>query len=222
MGILSRFREIMASNWNARLDQAEDPERTLDTYMRQLNADIGQVKAETAAVLAEERRARRAWDEIRAEIDKLQRYADKAAEAGSPSESGKFLDRKVAQEEKEVQVQADYESAASNAANMKQLMEKLTADQDQLEARRTALKGKLAATKVQQSLNAMGSPLGEARDSVLDAVEDKINTAYEEAMAVAELRAGSGSSLDKEFEELEKREREQKQGQASDNKGQGE
>ncbi|MGV2787192.1 PspA/IM30 family protein, partial [Clostridium perfringens] len=63
VGILSRFKDVMKVNVNALLDRTEDPEKTVDTYMRSLNTDLGQVKAETASVLSDERRAKRALDE---------------------------------------------------------------------------------------------------------------------------------------------------------------
>ncbi len=59
MGILNRFKEIMSSNINALLDKAEDPEKMIDQILRNLNSDLGKVKAETASIMAEEQRAKR-------------------------------------------------------------------------------------------------------------------------------------------------------------------
>lgn len=73
----------MASNINALLDKAEDPEKMVDQYVRNLNSDLNKVKAETASVMAAEQRAKRELADCRAEIDKLERYAMKALEAGS-------------------------------------------------------------------------------------------------------------------------------------------
>lgn len=41
MGILSRFKDIMSSNIHALLDKAEDPEKMVDQYIRNLNSDPG-------------------------------------------------------------------------------------------------------------------------------------------------------------------------------------
>ena len=59
MGILQRFTDIMSANVNALLDKAEDPAKMVDQYLRDLESDLGKVKAETAAVMAEEKRAER-------------------------------------------------------------------------------------------------------------------------------------------------------------------
>lgn len=59
MSILKRFKDIMSSNMNALLDKAEDPEKMIDQYLRNLNKDLGAVKAETASIMAEEKRSQR-------------------------------------------------------------------------------------------------------------------------------------------------------------------
>jgi len=199
MGILSRFKEIMASNWNAWLERTEDPAQ-MDRLMRSLNGDLGSVKAEMAAVTAAESRAKRALDECQAEIQKLQRYAEKSVEAGNDQDARKFLDRKAPLVAKEAQLQAAYDQAAANLAAMQQMHDKLVADIGQLEARYTGLKAKWAAAQAQQRLNAANG----AKDAVLDKMEDKINTTYNEAMALAELRADKNDDLDAQFAELER------------------
>lgn len=127
-GILSRFRDIMKMNVNALMDKVGDPEKTIDDYMRNLNSDLGKVKAETVSVLADERRAKRALDECKAEIKKLQYYASKSVEAGNEEEARKFLERKGLQTEKLEQLQTSYDLASVNAVNMKQMQEKLVSD----------------------------------------------------------------------------------------------
>jgi len=95
MSILRRFKDIMASNINALLDKAEDPEKMIDQYMRNLTRDLGSVKAETASIMAEEQRVKRQLDECTSEIDKMQNYAVKALEAGNDDDARKFLEKKA-------------------------------------------------------------------------------------------------------------------------------
>ncbi|KKD53456.1 MULTISPECIES: PspA/IM30 family protein [Paenibacillus] len=199
MGILSRFKDIMKVNISALLDKASDPEKTIDDYMRNLNSDLGKVKAETASVLADEKRAKRALDECRAEIKKLQHYASKSVEAGNEDEARKFLERKILQAEKLESLQTSYDLASANAVHMKQMQEKLVSDIGRLEVRRAELKGKLAIAKAQQALNSMGD-----HDSVFEALEEKANKAYDEAMAIAELRGETKDDLDALFTQYEK------------------
>ncbi|MDQ0050170.1 phage shock protein A [Paenibacillus polymyxa] len=199
MGILSRFRDIMKMNVNALVDKVGDPEKTIDDYMRNLNSELGKVKAETASVLADERRAKTALDECKAQIKKLQHYASKSVEAGNKEEARKFLERKGLQAEKLEQLQTSYDLASTNAVNMKQMQEKLVSDMGQLEARRAELKGKLAVAKAQQTLNSIGSG-----NSAFEVMEEQVNRAYDEAMAIAELRAGTKDDLDALFAQYKK------------------
>ena len=93
-GILKRFADIMSANINALLDKAEDPEVMIDQYLRELNENLGNVIAETAAIMAEEARAKREMDDCAAEVEKLQAYAEKAVVAGNDDDARTFLEQK--------------------------------------------------------------------------------------------------------------------------------
>ena len=58
MGIMTRFKDIMAANFNALLEKVEDPEKMIDQYLRNLEDDLGEVKKETASVMADEKSAK--------------------------------------------------------------------------------------------------------------------------------------------------------------------
>lgn len=203
MGILSRFKAIMASNVNAVVDKAENPEQTVEALMRGLRMDLGSVRAEAAALQAEEQRAKRALEECRAEISKLATYAEKSRELGNPADAGLFLDKRDALLSKETELEARYTEAAGQAASLKELEEKLSSDISRLEARQAELKERMAAAKAQQKLNALDTP-GHGGKSAIQAAEDQINSAYYEAMALAELRTDPKKTLERELAELDK------------------
>lgn len=189
MGILARFKDIMASNMNALLDKAENPEKMIDQYMRNVNSDLGKVKAETASVMAEEQRSKRALNECSAEIEKMQRYAVKALEAGNEDDARKFLEKKAILTEKEQELQQAYSLAASNAIRMREMHDKLVADIGELEARRAMLKSKAAVARTQERMNKMGSSVtgANASMSAFTRMEEKVERALDEANAMAEL-----------------------------------
>ena len=195
MGILSRFKDIMASNINALLDKCEDPEKMIDQYLRNAEKDLGNVKAETASVMAEETRAKRVLDECGEEIEKMQKYAVKAVEAGN--DARQFLTKKKQLEEKKVSLQQAYDLAASNASKMRQMHDKLVSDINELNAKRDALKAKLAVAKTQEKMNKMSSKIGNAGSSISDfgKLEAKIDKRLDEANAMAELNQ-TGDSVD--------------------------
>ncbi|WP_405131183.1 PspA/IM30 family protein [Paenibacillus sp. FSL H8-0317] len=204
MGILSRFRDVMKANVNHMLSRAEDPEKSVNEYMRSLSSDLGQVKAETAALLSDESRAKRAFDECSAEVKKLQRYAEKSAESGDEDKARGFLEKKVKLADKLNELQVAYERASAKAKMMKHMNDKLVADLGQLEARHAELKGRMADAKAQQQANERNASAGRA-DAAFKAMEDKANQALNEAEALAELRAGTQEDdLDELIAQLER------------------
>ena len=125
-GILSRFKTIMEANINALLDKAEDPVKMADQLARDLEKDLGEVKAETVSVMAEEKRAKRAYDEGVAEVEKLQRYAEKAVLAGNDADAKVFLSEKAAKAANLESLKGAWDLAAANAAKMREMHDKLT------------------------------------------------------------------------------------------------
>ena len=171
MGILTRFKDIMSANINALLDKCEDPEKMIDQYMRNLESDLGKVKAETASVMAEETRAKRELDECTEQVNKMQSYAEKALTAGN-------------------------EAAAANAAKMRQMHDKLVKDIESLESRKAAIKAKVATAKAQERLNSIGSSVTGANNSMaaFSKMEAKANKMLDEANAMAELNQSQEDS----------------------------
>lgn len=191
MGIMSRFKDIMSSNINALLDKAEDPEKMIDQYLRNLNSDLGKVKAETASIMAEETRSKRVLDECKEDINKMERYAMKALEAGNEDDAKKFLEKKAELSTKEAELSKSYELAVANANKMRQMHDKLVSDIGELESRKAMLKGKMAVARTQDRVNKIGSSVDSANRSMsaFDRMEEKANRALDEANAMAELNA---------------------------------
>ncbi len=202
MGIITRFKDIMSANINAMLDKAEDPEKMIDQYMRNLESDLGKVKAETASVMADEARAKRELDECNIEIEKLQAYAEKAVLAGNDEDAKQFLTRKQTMMNTQNALQQSYDLAANNAAKMRQMHDKLVKDMGELDARRDAIKAKVKIAKAQESMNKIGSSMSGAQHnlSAFDKLEEKADRMLDEAQATAELNR---SGVDDSFEQLE-------------------
>ena len=196
MGIIARFKDIMASNINALLDKCEDPEKMIDQYIRNLNKDLGEVKAETASIMAAETRAKRELDECTAEINKFQNYAVKAIQAGNDADAKQFLEKKNQLVEKQASLQQAYTLANANATKMRQMHDKLVKDIDNLNAKRDAIKAKLAVAKTQERINKVGSSVAGAENnmSAFARMEAKADKMLDEANAMAELNMDAASS----------------------------
>jgi phage shock protein A len=188
----------MSANINAVLDKAEDPEKMIDQYLRDLQDDLRKVKSETATVMAEEQRCKRQLDECDAEIAKMQTYAEKALVAGNEADAMKFLEKKNQLTQKQVALQQAYDAAAANSAKMRQMHDKLTKDISDLNARRDTIKAKVQVAKTQERMNKMMSGLGDSSAS-LDAfsrMEQKADAMLDKANAMSELNSSGIDSVD--------------------------
>lgn len=198
MSILNRFKDIMSSNINALLDRAENPEKMIDQYLRNLNRDLGKVKGETAAVMAEEKRAKRALDQCREDMEKMEGYAMKALEMGNENDAKKFLERKAELTKKEGELETSHNLARSNSEKMREMHSKLVNDIKELESRQAILKGKMAVAKTQERINKISSSVTSAGASIsnFQRMEEKVNRALDEANAMAELNKGPEDSIE--------------------------
>ena len=199
MGVIQRFKDIMSANINAVLDKGEDTEKMIDQYMRNLQDDLGKVKAETAAVMAEETRAKRELDECNQEVEKLQKYAEKAVAAGNDSDARLFLQKKQTVAAQQTALQQAYDSASANAAKMRQMHDKIVKDMENLNQRKAAIKAKVAAAKAQERVNQIGGSLKGVSNhmSAFDRMEEKANKMLDQANAMAELNeAGQEDSIE--------------------------
>ncbi len=189
MGIMQRFKDIMSANVNAILDKAEDPAKMVDQYLRNLQDDFGKVKAETAAVMAEEKRTKRELDECAEEINKMQTYAERALLAGNEGDARTFLSKKASLEEKKNTLVQAHDIAKANADKMKQMHDKLAKDIKSLEDRKANIKAKMAMAKAKEKTAKLGSSMAGAENamSAFDRMEAKANQMLDEADAMAEL-----------------------------------
>lgn len=195
MGILTRFKDIMCSNVNALLDKMEDPEKMIDQCLRNLNSDLSKVKSETASIMAKEQRAKRALDECTDEINKMQQFAIKALEANNETDAKRFLEKKAALTSKQTGLQEVYDTAHTNAVNMRTMHDKLVKDISELESRKDMIKGKMAVAKTQERINKITAGVGNANNSMaaFDRMEAKANAALDKANAMAQLNAKEDS-----------------------------
>lgn len=199
MGIMTRFKDIMSANINALLDKAEDPEKMIDQYLRNLESDFAKVKAETASVMAEEKSAKRKLEECDGEIAKMSEYAKKAVAAGNDNDARQFLTKKSELTQKREVLAKNLELAQANAEKMRQMHDKLESDISAMKSKREMLKAKVKVAETQRKINEMGAGLESAGDNAaaFDRMEEKVNRMLDEADAMGELnKPASGSDID--------------------------
>ena len=189
--ILGRFNDIFKANINDLLDKFEDPEKMIDQYLRDMLDDLAEVKQETAEVMAEETRTKRAVDANVAEVEKYLALAQKALQAGNEGDARVFLAEKQKLEAAGAALLTAYTVARENATKMRQLHDKLTNDINELKAKSEAIKAKVKVAETQNKLNAFDDHSDAAQDAMaaFKRMEDKANNMLDKANSMAELNS---------------------------------
>ena len=205
MGILSRFKDIMASNFNALLAKSRNPEKTINEYMNQLRSDLGHVKSEMSALETERDRAARSLNECEDEIEKFTRYAEKASAEGNSADARLYEQKKERLMPEFEQQKAKYDSIKQDSDDLEVLLKKLTAELAEGESRLAAIKGKMAEASALEAANSRDTAAAKKKaaysaDAAFNTLEDRANAKYDRAQAEAELNGSYSASS--EIEDL--------------------
>lgn len=115
----------------------------------------------------------------------------KALEAGNEGDARKFLERKASLESKLSELQMTFQSASSNASQMRKMHDKLVSDIGELEARKNMMKAKWSVAKTQERMNKLGTSVSGANQSV-----SALNRAHDQANAMAELNSATSDGIE--------------------------
>ena len=195
----------MASNVNAVIHRDEkNPEKAIEKYLAQLRSDLGQVKAETAALQAEYNRAERTFFDNQSEQEKMKRYISKAQENGDMSSVRIYENKLAAIETEGVRLNDKYASAKQDMDNLKAMNEKLSNDAATLEGKLSEIKAKLNAAESMQSMNKIANKAGAAdTDEMFQRMNEKADYIMDRANAMSELNETPEQRDLADLEELE-------------------
>ena len=189
MGILDRFTTIVKANINELLDKAEDPAKMVDQYLVDLTESLAEVKKETAGVMAEETRTRRAVERNAEEAARMEGLARKALAAGNEDDARVFLGKKQKLDATGAELAKAAEAARANAEKMRQMHDKLVSDIEDLKSRRETIKAKMAVAETQQKVAGFtsGSDKAESAIEAFNRMEEKADRMLDTANAMSEL-----------------------------------
>lgn len=193
MSILKRFASVMAYNFKDRKDSVAD----IKKYIAALESELGTIRSEREATETNNRRLKRDLEECEDSIEKYNRYAEKAREAGNSRDARTYESKKEELMPRYNTLKNSYDLAKENSDKMQQMEEKLNSDI-------SLLKGKLEMLDATATSNANGEKT--------KAANEKIDHMINVAEALEELNNLSNNedddNLDKEFEELLKNDKE--------------
>ena len=152
MGIFSRMTDIINSNINSMLDQAEDPEKMIRLIIQEMEDTLVEVRSSSARVLADRKAAARRLEQVEAEAASWEEKARLAISKGREDLARAALQEKRAIEEEVTVVQSELEATDEHI--------------QQLNVEVAKLQQKLSDAKAKQKAMLMRSKTVESRIKV--------------------------------------------------------
>ena len=147
MGVFSRFMDIINSNINSLLDQAENPEKMIKLMINEMEDTIIEIKTNCAAAIGAENTAKRKVAELEGLVERWQNRAELAISKGRDD-----LAREALLEKKKLS--AELEKLRAESERYDQLVAKYKADIEKLNEKLDSAKAKYRAMREQAAREA--------------------------------------------------------------------
>ncbi|HEX8600357.1 MAG TPA: PspA/IM30 family protein [Chloroflexia bacterium] len=201
MSILTRITTLISANINAMIDSAEDPEKMVTEYLRQMREGLSDARAATAMAMADETRLRSQYERYKSESEDWRSKAEMAVQADQDDLAREALTRRASAQKLSDNYQAQWESQHDQVGDLREALAKLEAKISEAETKRELIIAKQRRAATQEAItNALQSMDGQTADASLDRMETEVDQRLARAEAMAEL---SGQDLDSRFSDLE-------------------
>ncbi|MDX1732938.1 MAG: phage shock protein PspA [Halioglobus sp.] len=169
MGIFSRMADIINSNINSMLDQAEDPEKMVRLIIQEMEDTLVEVRSSSARVIADRKAASRRLEQVREEADAWEAKARLAIAKGREDLARAALQEKRAIEEEVAVVEEELAATDEHIAQLNDEVAKLQQKLDDARAKQKALL--MRGTTVQSRIKVKRQIQREALDNAFHRFE---------------------------------------------------
>ena len=201
MSILTRIATLINANINAMIDAAEDPEKMVEEYLRQMRAELSEARAATAMAMADETRMRSQYERSKSESEDWQRKAELAVQHDDDDLAREALTRRNNAQNLADNYNAQWDAQHDQVQELRTALAKLEAKISEAEAKRDLIIAKSRRAATQEAItSAMESVQGVTANQGLNRMEAEADERLAKAQAMAEL---SSQDLDTRFSDLE-------------------
>ena len=199
--MLTRIRDLVSANLNTMLDRAEDPEKMVNEYIRQLTSNLNEAKISVASAMADETKLHSKMVEHQAQADQWQTKAQAALRAGDEDLARQALSRKLQAQKLADGYRQQFETQDQQVEELQDALIKLEARIAEARAKRELLIAKQNRAQTQEAIQRTVRGLGNigALDK-LSQLEERVDDRINQADALAKLERGT---LEARFEDLE-------------------
>ena len=199
--MLGRIRDLVSANFNAMLDGAEDPEKMVNEYLRQLRENLEEARSTVADAMADETKLHAKMVEHQTQADQWQSKAQAAMRAGDEELARMALARKLQAQKLADGYRQQYETQDQQVEELQDALIKLESRIAEARARRELIIAKQNRAQTQEAIQRTVRSLGNAGGlDRLDQLEERVDDRLARADALAQLDRGT---LESRFEALE-------------------
>lgn len=201
MGVLDRVSTILRANVNSLLDGAEDPQKMLDQYIRDMSESIREAKGRVAEMIADEKRLKADLDRSNALAAEWEGKAELAVSKGADDLAREALKRKSDQEANGKIYETQWTAQKEAVAKLKTDLETLEDRYEDTLRKRDELIARYKRAQAQKAVSRTSGELSTYDPTQeLERMEQRIRMEEARASAHAEIAT---DSIDQRFEALE-------------------
>jgi len=201
MGVFERISRMIRSNISGLLDKVEDPEKVLHQIIVDMQQDLREAKLQVAAAIRDQKKLETRYLESQGAIDKCEKQAIAAVEAGNDVLAKEALKRKRTAEQLARGYKEQLDEQSESVQVLKTSLATLQAKIEEAKRRKDLLIARQKRAKAQETISkTMGGMSNSSALAVLEKMEGKVKAAEVQAEAMAELEA---DTLEARFAALE-------------------
>jgi phage shock protein A len=207
MGIFGRLRTLIAANVNHLINKAEKPEKILNQAILDMTEQLIESKKAVAMAIADERKLYREMENHAAQSQDWEKKAVLAVNAGKDELAKEALIRKQEYDNAALEYRKQWEAQKAAVEKLKAALRELQDKMEKAQRQKNLLIARAKRAEAQQKIQDTMSSISGNRSAfdAFDRMARKVDQMEAEADASQELEDFSaGSSLEKQFAELEK------------------
>lgn len=200
--LLKRMRDLISANINAMLDSAEDPEKMVNEYLRQMQDELYEAKTTVAAAMADEDKINRLWASNQALAEEWQKKAEAALQAGKEDLAKQALMRRRAYQELAENYRQQFETQSQQVEELQDALAKLEAKIAEARSRKEIIIAKKHQAETQEAIVRTVRTIGDSSRALegLAGLEERVDDRLAKAKAMAKLE---GQALETRLTDVE-------------------
>ena len=190
MGIFARVSQVMSANFNALIDKAEDPRKSLDQTLLEMREQIVAARREVVSSVGSERQLKTKVLELDTEVEKWSSRAELAVRGNDDALAREALLQKRRAVGERDQAEASRAEQRASAFEMKEALERMERKVKEFELRKGTIVGQAQQVKAGGGVEGLGkSGPGAGAFDEFRRMEEKIEGVEHTILAQGEVDA---------------------------------